>query len=34
MKINPEIIHVLELADTGYKTIITKLKDIKYAYNE
>lgn len=30
MKINPEMIHILELADKGYKTIIiTKLKDIK-----
>lgn len=30
MKINTEVIHVLELADKGSKTIIiTKLKDIK-----
>lgn len=30
MKINPEMVHILELADKGYKTItIIKLKDIK-----
>lgn len=30
MQINPEMVHILELADKGYKTItIIKLKDIK-----
>lgn len=35
MKINPETIHILGLADEGYKTIIiTNFKDTKYAYNK